>query len=233
MTQLTNAQENDVNSELTEDEYQDFFMADRIIIYGERPETETMILDALNGSFSERRNLIQNELLKNAGFRGTGNARFRKTNTSEKAQYVFGMILRGITFGIINPPELPIDEIEYEKLPRGHYYSFESVLIASEFRNISRDVFNVLKLEYLLQIQFGNGIVISTTINYYTEENITNFENLIISLPDTPEDIGRIKERFLNTELPRIKRAFDRYSNPSEDYMRAMENLRNSFIINE
>jgi hypothetical protein len=81
----------------------------------------------------------------------------------------------------------------------------------------------------MLQIEFANGLVIEDTLNYYTEENIKKIENLIVSLPDFPESMGKIKERYLNIELPKIKRVFNRYNNPGENYLRARENLKNSF----
>jgi hypothetical protein len=120
---------------------------------------------------------------------------------------------------------LPFSEVDYARLPRGQYYSFESVIIHSEFNDLSLEVYNMLKLEYMLQIEFVNGIVINDSLHYYTEENIQTFENLILSLPDSPENIRQFKERYLNIELPKIKRAIYRYNNPSENYLRAMENL--------
>jgi hypothetical protein len=214
------SQENDQN---IDDDYYEFEMAEGITKHGERPPDETRILSALNGSLSSRRNFIKDDFLNNAGFRRTGNVRYRKTDASEKGMSVlhgFGSLL---SFGLI--PTLPFSEIDYARLPRGQYYSFESVIVQSEFSNISLEVYNLLKLEYKLQIEFANGVVIRDTMNYYTEENIGNFENLILNLPDSPENIRQIKERYLNTELPKIRRAFYRYNNPSENYLRALENL--------
>jgi hypothetical protein len=222
--QINFSQENDINDE---EEYYYFGTAEGITIYGERSPNETRILGALNGSFSNRKNFIENDLLDNAGFRRTANVRYRKTDASEKGLSIlhgFGSLL---SFGLI--PMTPFFEIDYARLPRGQYYSFESVIIHSEFNNLSLDVYNVLKLEYMLQIEFANGIVISDTVNYYTDENIERFENLILSLPDSPESIGQIKERYLNIELPRVKRAIYQYNNPSENNLRATENLRGSF----
>jgi hypothetical protein len=226
LPQTAYSQENDV---INEDEYYDFGIDDGITIYGDRSLIETKILNALNGSLSDRKNFIENNLLEDAGFRRTGNVRHRKTDASEKRLAALHNIGNLFSFGII--PAKPFSEIEYAKLPKGHYYSFESVIINSELKNISLDVYNVFKLEYMLQIEFANGLVISDTVNYYTEENIKKFENLILRLPDFPESIAQIKERYLKIELPKIKRAYDRYTNPGEDYLRAMENLRNGFTF--
>ena len=218
------SQENDIDDE---EEYYEFFMAEGITIYGERSPIETRILSALNSSLSSRRNFIENDLLDNSGFRRTANVRYRKTDASEKGLSILHGFGSLFSFGLI--PMKPFFEIDYARLPRGQYYPFESVIIHSEFNSLSLDVYNVLKLEYMLQIEFANGIVISDTINYYTDENIEKFENLILSLPDFPENIRQIKERYLNIELPKVRRAIYRYNNPSENNLRAIENLRNSF----
>jgi len=218
--QINFAQENDLNDE---EEYNYLFMAEGITIYEERPPVETRILNALNGSMSSRRNFIQNDLLENSGFRRTANVRFRQTDASEKGLSILHGFGHLLSFGII--PMLPFSEVDYARLPRGQYYSFESVIIHSEFNDLSLEVYNMLKLEYMLQIEFVNGIVINDSLHYYTEENIQTFENLILSLPDSPENIRQFKERYLNIELPKIKRAIYRYNNPSENYLRAMENL--------
>ena len=228
LSQSVYSQENDIHNE---DEYYEFWMEKGITVYGDRLATEAKIIDALNGSLSNRKDFIESDLLENAGFRRTGNIKYRKTEASEKGLSIlhgFGAIL---SFGIV--PLKPFFEIDYDKLPKGQYYSFEAVIIYSELKNISLDVYNTLKLEYMLQIEFANGIVIESTLKYYTEENIEKFEKLILSLPDSPENIGQIKERYMKIELPKIKRAFNRYNNPSEDYLRAVENLRNSFRGND
>jgi len=222
--QIIFSQENDLNDE---DEYNYLFTAEGITIYEERPPAETRILSALNGSVSSRRDFIQNDLLENAGFRRTANVRFRQTDASEKGLSILHGFGHLLTFGII--PMTPFSEVDYARLPRGQYYSFESVIINSEFNNLSLEVYNVLKLEYMLQIEFVNGLAINDALNYYTEENIQIFENLILSLPDSPESIRQLKERYLNIELPKVKRAFDLKNNPSEDYLRAMENLWGGF----
>jgi hypothetical protein len=225
MPQINFSQESDIDDE--EEYYYYYMMGEGITVYGERSPAETRILSALNGSLSSRRNFIENDLLNNAGFRRTANVRYRKTDASEKGLSILHGFGHLFSFGII--PTTPFFEIDYARLPRGQYYSFESVIIHSEFNNLSLDVYNVLKLEYMLQIEFANGIIISDTVNYYTDENIERFENLILSLPDSPESIRLVKERYLNIELPKVKRAFYRYNNPSENNIRAMENLRNNF----
>jgi len=224
MPQINFSQENELNDE---EEYDYIFTTEGITVYEERPPAETRILNALNGSMTSRRNFIQNDLLVNAGFRRTANVRFRQTDASEKGLSILHGFGHLLSFGII--PATPFSEVDYARLPRGQYYSFESVIIHSEFNDLSLEVYNVLKLEYMLQIEFANGFVVTDTLNYYTEENIERFENIILSLPDSPESIRQIKERYLNIELPKIRRAIYRYNNPSENYLRAMENLRDGF----
>ena len=222
--QINFAQENDFDDE---EGYDYLFTSEGITIYEERPPVETRILNALNGSMSSRRNFIQKDLLENSGFRRTANVRFRETDASEKGMSILHGFGHLLSFGII--PMLPFSEIDYARLPRGQYYPFESVIIHSEFNDLSLEVYNVLKLEYMLQIEFVDGMVIQDSLNYYTEENIQLFENLILSLPDSPENIRQFKERYLNIELPKIRRAIYRYNNPTESYMRAMENLWGDF----
>ena len=213
------------------DHYYDLGEIGGITVFAERiqefvPESiEARILTALNGSLTERRQFIGSDLLENAGFRQTGNIRFRKTNTSEKVQFVLGGLIRGLTFGLVSPTYVPFSEIEYDRLPNGEFYSFESVFVRSELRNVSLEVSYVMRLEYMLLIEFGNGIVIENTKRYYTEENINRFEMKILELPEYPLSIKEFKERYINIELPRIKQAFKRYNNPSEDYLRAIQNL--------
>jgi hypothetical protein len=226
--QANYSQEDDI---INEEDYYEFWMTEGITIYGERSPAETRILSALNSSLPDRKNFIENNLLEDAGFRRTGNVRYRKSEASEKGLSILHGIGKLLSFGLI--PMKPFFEIDYARLPKGQYYSFESVIIHSELKNISIDIFNVLKLEYMLQIEFADGTVIEETLNYYTEENIKNFENLILNLPDFPESIRQIKERYLNIELPKIKRAISQHDNPSENYLRALENLKNSFRINK
>jgi len=210
------------------DEYFDFGTAEGITIYRERPEDfdsasiEAYILRQLNGSSLDRKEFIEEKFLERAGFRRTANVRFRKTERNEKALSVLHGIGRMMSFGII--PMKPFFEVEYAQLPKGEYYRFENVIYASEFKNISPEILNVIELEYMLQIEFSNGILRKDNLNYYSDENIKKFESLVLKLPDYPESIGRIKERYLN-ELARIKNAFERLKNPSEDYLKALQNL--------
>ena len=220
-----------IDNNLIDDEYYNFGGIGGITIFAERiqefaPESvEVKVLMALNGSLAERKQFIGSDLLEDAGFRRTGNIKFRKTNTSEKTQSVLGSFVRGLTFGFVSPKAVPFSEIEYDGLPRGEFYSFESILVRSKLRNVSLEVSHVMRLEYMLQIEFGNGIIIEDTKRYYTEENINRFEMLILELSEFPLSIKEFKERFINIELPRIRQAFDRYNNPSEDYLRAIHNL--------
>ena len=224
--------QNTIDNNNFDDDYLDFGMAEGITIFGERPKefepetTEAYILNQLNGTPTQRAQFIETDLLKEAGFRRTGNVRFRKTSASEKAlSVVYGI---GHAFGGIIPMK-PFREVEYERLPNGVFYSFETVIDSSELQNISPDVLSAIKLEYMLQIHFCNGIVYSNNANYYTEENINRFETLILELPEYSEYLWQIKERFLNIELPKIKKAYERHTNPSEDNTRALENLNNSW----
>jgi hypothetical protein len=220
------------------DEYHIFGgMAEGITIYEGRPRDfapesiEGSILHALNGSLADRKNIIENELLGNAGFRRTGNLKYRKTEPSEKAMSVLHGAAHAFSFGII--PMKPFFEIDYARLPDGVYYSFNSVISSSELIDISPEILSVVEIEYMLQIEFCNGILIKNNINYYSEKNINKFEKLILNLPEYPESIRQLKERYLNIELPKIRRSLYRYNNPSEDYLRALENLGGSFNINK
>ena len=57
---------------------------------------------------------------------------------------------------------------------------------------------------------------------------------IILELPEYPLSIKEFKERYINIELPRIKQVFKRYNNPSEDYLRVLQNLNlgNIFMNN-
>jgi len=211
----------------------DFGTSGEITKYGERskeydPESiNTYILKQLNGSLSDRKQFIETDFLEKAGFRRMANVKYRKTKASEKALSVLHGVGRIFSFGII--PMKPFSEIEYDKLPKGEIYKFESVFIKSNFKGITPEVLTLIELEYMLQIEFFNGIIIQDTINYYTDENINKFERLIRGLPDSPESIYQVKNRYIN-ELQKIKIAFERYKNPSENYLRAIQNLKGSFI---
>ena len=211
------------------DDYYDFGISGGITIFGERPSeyasesTEANILSALNGSPSDRKNFIENDLLHNAGFRSTANLRYRRTDGTEKALSVLHGIGRVLSFGIV--PMKPFFEVDYGRLPNGVYFSFETVISSSELNDISPDVLAVMKIEYKLQIEFGNGFLSNSNRNYYTQENINRFEMLILDLPELPESIGQLKERYLNNALPAIKRSFERHNNPGDDWLQALENL--------
>lgn len=224
--------------EANNEEYEDYSDAGtgrELIIYGERQKefasntSEALILNQLNGTNSDRKQFIETEFLEGAGFRRAANVKYRKTGSSEKAISVLYGMASLISFNII--PKKPFFEIEYERLQRGQKYSFESVLVKSRYADISLDVLNIMKLEYKLQIEFFNGIITQDCINYYTEENIHGFEELINKLPDYPESIAQSKKRFLN-ELEKIKNAWERHRNPSENNLRALKNLKNGFNLN-
>jgi hypothetical protein len=215
------------------DEYYDTGMAEGLTIYGERPwDAESInahVLNQLNGSLSDRKKFIETEFLEGSGFRRTGNVKYRKTTGSEKASSVFTGIARLLSFGIV--PSKPFSEIEYDRLPKGEFYKFQSVFIKSNFKGVTLEVFILMELEYMLQIEFCNGILIQENKNYYTDAHIDKFEKLVLRLPDFPENILQAKNRYLN-ELQKLKAVFERYRNPSENYLRAMENLGSSFKIN-
>jgi len=208
-----------------EDEYIYLWDTEGITIFGEfsSDSIEAEVLTILNGSLSNRKQFIESNLLEDAGFRRTANVRYRKSDTSEKTSSVFHGIAHALSFGIV--PMKPFFEIDYDRLPRGEYYSFESVIISSELKIISADVLSVLELEYMLQIEFCNGTLFEYNRNYYTEKNINKFELMILRLPNSPESIRQSKERYLNIELPKIKNTLERYNNPSENYLRAIQNL--------
>jgi len=218
------------DSENTDDEYFDFGTAEGITIYRDSlkefdsASMEAYILNQLNGSHSDRKEFIESEFLERAGFRRTANVRFRKTKGSEKVLSILHGIGRVVSFGLIPITMKPFFEVEYAQLPTGEYYRFENVMYASDFKNVSAEVLTVLELEYKLQIEFANGILRKDNLNYYTDENIKKFESLVLKLPDYPESIGQIKKRYLN-ELANIKNAFERLKNPTEDYLRALQNL--------
>jgi hypothetical protein len=182
---------------------------------------EKNILTQLNGTLSERKSFIEEDFLKSAGFRRTGNVKFRKTDTAEKALSGLHGLGHALVPGI---PMKPFFEIEYGALPKGQYYDFSSVLYTSKYKNYSREILIALELEYKLHIEFCNGILYSENIRYYTNENIKKFEELASLLPNS---FKQLKERYLQSELPKIKKALERRENPGEDYLRAVQNLRN------
>jgi len=207
--------------------YYDSGMAEGLTVYGEYgpKSTEAFVLKKLNGHPEERKRFIETDLLEKAGFRRSANARYRKTTASEKAASLASDAVRSFTLGLVPIERKPLYEIEYDSLEDGKFYSFESVVVKSRFNTISYEVWIVMKLEYMLQIEFNNGIIIQDSMEYYTNENIKLFETLIHKLPDFPDSIRQSKNRYTE-ELTRIKATFERYNNPSEDQLRAMENLK-------
>jgi hypothetical protein len=209
----------------------DFGTAGGITLYGERQEefdsksTEAEVLKQLNGNASARKKFIETNLLEEAGFRRTANVKYRRTNASEKTFSVLHGAVRLFSLGFAPVSHKPFLETEYDRLPKGEYYRFESVIIKSELLNVTPEVLTVMELEYMLQIEFCNGTLIQDTLKYYTEANINKFEKLILKLPDYPESINRAKKRYQN-ELRKIKAALDRHTHPSEDYLRAVQNLK-------
>ncbi|MDR2029033.1 MAG: hypothetical protein LBP93_05785 [Treponema sp.] len=217
--------------------YYDFGSDDGITIYADRPKdefppdtVEHYILEKLSGYPADQKSFIENDFLEKAGFRRTGDIKFRRSTGGEKAMSVLHGIIHPFSFGIV--PMKPFFETEYERLPDGEFYKFKTILVRSEYMDISPEVLTVMELEYMLQIEFCGGTLSPNhNINYYTEENINKFEKLALDLPEYPESIKRLKERYLHVELERIKSALERYKNPSENYVRALENLGDSLKI--
>ena len=122
---------------------------------------EGFVLNKLNGHPSEKKEFIESEFFEKAGFRRTGNVKYRNSTAPEKSLSVLHGVFHAFSLGKI--PKTPFFEVEYDRLP-----------------------------EY-------------------------------------PDGIKELKDRYLNIELPKIKSALERYKNPSEDYLRARENLREMY----
>jgi hypothetical protein len=221
------AQETNNNENLYDEEDFDFGIAEEITIYGQRP-IDKYVLDKINGSISERKQFIETDFLKKSGFQRTGNVKYRKTTAAEKAESLLSDTLRAFSFGLLHISKKPLYEIEFDRLPKGEFYKFESVFVKSKFKDVTPEILTLIELEYMLQIEFCNGIIIPDKISYYTDENINKFEKLILGLPDFPESVRQAKDRYLN-ELQKIKAALERYRNPSENNLRALQNLKDSF----
>jgi hypothetical protein len=224
------SQETDDHNSI-DDTDNDFGTAGGITLYGERQEefdsksTDAYVLNQLNGSASDRKKFIETDLLEQAGFRRSGNVKFRKTKASEKTLSVLHGAVRALSLGFVPVSRKPLLEIEYGQLPKGEYYRFESIIVKSRLQNVTPEILTLIELEYMLQIEFCNGMIIQDTLKYYTDTNINKFEKLILKLPDGSESINRAKKRYLD-ELQKIKAALERYKNPSEDYLRALQNLK-------
>jgi len=212
------------NNENLIDEDSDFGTAGGITIYGQQP-IDVYVLEQINGLPSRRKQFIETEFLEESGFRRTGNVKYRRTTSSERGLSVLHGVGHLFSFGIV--PKKPFSEVEYERLPKGKVYNFETVFVRSNFKDLTPEVLTVIELEYMLQIEFCNGIIMQDNIGYYTDENINKFERLILGLPNFPENIQKAKNRYLN-ELRRIKKAVERRKNPSENNLRALQNLRDS-----
>jgi len=213
------------NNENVNDEENDFGITGGITIIGQRPIDE-YVMDQINGSTSERKQFIETKFLEESGFRRTADVKYRKTTASERTLSVFQDIGHLFSFGLI--PMKPFSEVEYDKLPKGKVYDFTTIFSKSNFKDVTLEVLTVIELEYMLQMEFCNGIIIQDNINYYTDENIKKFEKLILGLPNSPENIYKAKNRYLN-ELRRIKAALDRRKNPNGNNVRALQNLGDSF----
>jgi len=213
------------NNENLNNEDNDFGTAGGITIYGQQP-IDVYVMDQINGSASGRKQFIETDFLEESGFRRTANVKYRQTTPSERALSVLHGIAHLFSFGLV--PMKSFSEVEYDRLPKGKVYNFETVFIRSNFRELTPEVLTVIELEYMLQMEFCNGIIIQDNVDYYTDENINKFERLILGLPNFPENIQKAKNRYLN-ELRRIKNALERRRNPSENNLRALQNLGDSF----
>jgi hypothetical protein len=225
----------------SEGEYYDYGSSKGITIYGDQSEMENRIIKILNEGQEDRERFIEEELLIKSGFRRTANVKFRETTGAEKALSVLQGVFHGVSEAVaqIVPLELPVVsmapffEEEYARLSNGDFYTFYSVLIHSDLKNVSLETQKIMEAEYKLQIEFSNGVLIENwNLKYYTEENIEKFEQLIVSLSSSREDIMSVRERFLNIELPKIKLALFRYLNSGELYIQARENLRDIIKYN-
>ena len=215
-----------------DDIFYDFESVKGITIYAEQPKEyepeskNAYVLNQINGSLTERKQFIETDFLEKSGFRRNADVRYRETTPSEKIYSVLSGVASVFSNGLI--PIKPFFGIEYDKLPKGEAYKFESVFIKSNYKDVTPEVLTVMELEYMLQIEFRSGLIINnnlyTNLNYYTEENINKFEKLILELPDFPESIYQAKNRYFN-ELQKIKAALERYKNPSENYLRTVQNL--------
>jgi hypothetical protein len=213
-----------------QDEYYDYGMAEELIIQGEKEydaeSVEAHVLNQINGTVSDRKRFIETELLEDAGFRRTGDVKYRKTNAEEKTFSALQGLVHLFSLGLV--PMKPFFEVEYDRLPQGDHYKFESVILKNALINAAPEVLTIIELEYMLQVEFCYGIVLQDNVKYYTDENIKKFENLISKLPDYPESVKKAKTRYSN-DLRSIKAALERYNNPSENYLRALQNLGKSF----
>ena len=229
------SQESQEIAEYQSDFFYDFGVSGGITVYADRPmeftsdSIEAFVLNRINGFQSDREQFIGRYFLEEAGFRRTGNVRFRQTTGSERALSLIHGVAHMLSLELI--PRQPFFEVEFGRLPQGEYYNFNFIINSSRFRYASPEVLLIIELEYLLQIIFFNGRIIQDNVNYYTDENINRFEELIFRLPEYPESILQARNRYLN-ELQRIRVAYERYQNPSENYLRAIENLRGRLRLN-
>jgi hypothetical protein len=212
-----------------EGEYQDYDISGGVTVYGGSSESlEAGILARLNGFSVDREQFIEGELLRNAGFHRGANARVRATTGREKSMALLQGMVHAFLGGI---PLRPLFEVRYGDLPEGVFYRFETVIYGNPLGNVSAEVRTAMELEYMLQVEFCDGVLIRDwNVNYYTEENIDYFEELARSLPDTSPAIQQLKDRYLNDALPRIRGALERYRNPSESALRARQNLSDVFL---
>ncbi|MDR1278611.1 MAG: hypothetical protein LBK02_07660 [Treponema sp.] len=215
--------------------YVDYGTSEGITIYADQPKPEyppesieANILTKLNGFSSDREQFIKEDLLKSTGFSRTADIKFRESNGTEKTL----SILHGIFHTIIprTVPMKPFFEVEQIRLPKGTVFNFEVIFYNSTFKDVSVEVRKVMELEYMYQMEFRHGVLgKNDNLNYYTEENIAKFENLALSLPDTPQSIKDLKDRYLHDYVPGIKTALERFQTPGENYLRAIENLNGHF----
>jgi hypothetical protein len=221
-----------------EENYYDYGTSGGLTVYDKNPQpefpvklTERYILIKLTGLPDDREQFIKDDLLKNAGFRSTANARFRKTNGMEKGTSLLHGFVHAFSFGVI--PMAPFFEVDYGRLPQGEFYMFDTIVPGDWFKNMPPEIRKAIELEYMLQAEFSNGILIRNyNAENYSEKNIAKFEALAMSLPDdvSPE-IKQLKDRYLNEDLPRIRAALERYKTPTELNLIARQNLSDILVI--
>lgn len=213
-------------AEEIDDEYNDFGMAEGITIFGDFPpdSAEASILAKIGGLAVDRERFVKEDLLRDAGFQRNGNAKYRQTTGGEKTISVLRGVFHAVSLGMV--PMKPFLEVEYERLPRGNFYRFDRVIDASPLKDLAPEVRAVMELEYMLQVEFVNGALVrGWNEKYYSPRNIAKFEELAASLPASPPSVEKLKNRYLNEELPRIKAALERFENPGEDYLQARRNF--------
>ena len=92
--------DNDIDTQ-----YYDSGMAEEIIIHGKKEydagSIEAHVLNQINGTVSDRRTFIETEFLEDAGFRRTGDVKYRKSNAEEKTFSVLQGLVHLVSLGFV------------------------------------------------------------------------------------------------------------------------------------